>query len=249
VKIQPVCSYLRKFVSIAGVVTVAAATTYAGETEPPARAESGSDGVSSPSFSAEYRYSHQASETLLDSARVVVSEVGLRIDQLMDHSGNGLIANFESNQLWFLNATRELVHKVPVIALGPLDQGTLDSREPTDNQEPEQFGGLLPGFIQFAPCPGMRSEFIENVALHGHSLERWQCFLDQSNPALEQLFSPRLGVVLWSRDTDGFISELTDVRLQEPNPGVFKPPSHYRAVDLRELIQGTSAIEVYAEPD
>ena len=237
-KIQTMYGYMLKFASATMIASAGIVAAYASVVEPPYDVDSLHDGSSSPAFSAIYRYSHQPSETMLDSARVQVSEAGLRIDQLIEDSGNGLIANFETNQLWFLDSQRELVHQVPVIAVDPVDK-----------QSAEQVAGLLPGFIQFTPCRGMRAIFSENVVLHGHILSRWQCQHDSGEQVQEQLFSTRLGVVLWSQDVNGFTSELVDVRLSEPNPGIFRPPSHYREVDLRELIQGSSLIDAYQEAD
>lgn len=236
-KIQTLHGCLYKLVCASALTTLTLASAYASMVKPIVGETSSFDSVPSPSFSAIYRYTHGPSDTIVDSARVLVSEVGLRIDQTIDESGNTLIANFETNQLWFLDSQRELVHEVPVIA-----------NEPVGHDGAEQVEGLYPGFIQFAPCHGLRAEFIEQVVLHEHIVSRWQCYLDSDDWVQQQLFSTRLGVVLWSKDTDEFITELVDVRMLKPNPGVFKPPSHYRDVDLRELIQGSSSIDVYREP-
>lgn len=242
-KIQIVYGCLLQLLSLTALATVSVPTIYAGYVEATVVTGPAINNPTSPTFSAIYRYSHKPSETILDSARVIVSEAGLRIDQVIDDSGNTFIANFQTDQLWFIDSRRELVHEVPVVVI--------ETERDTGDDLLDDF---FPGFIQFAPCQGMQAELTEKLVLHGHPLTRWRCHRDsnemvQNGVIQEQLYSTRLGVVVWSKDADGFISELVDVRLREPNPGIFKPPSHYRDVDLKELIQDSSPIGVYQEPD
>ncbi|MFK7856868.1 MAG: hypothetical protein AB8B79_22315 [Granulosicoccus sp.] len=174
-----------------------------------------------PAFSATYRYSHQPSELQLDTARVRISEVGFRVDHSMDDSANTLIANFVTDQMWFVDTQRKLVHEVPVLA--------------TDLQSEKSHEGgvtLFPGFIQFIPCQGMIAEFKNRVIRQDEELELWSCQLDSGEMVQEQLYSTQLGVVVSSQDSNGFLSQLDNIPQQSFDPDVFRPPTHYRTVDI-----------------
>ena len=189
-------------------------------------------------FTATYRYAHEPSATLIDASNIYVGDAGLRVDHTIDDSGNSLIANFDTNQLWFVNFRRAVVHEVPVTDIsGAVSPGVQDTDTPDF------------GFIQFAPCQGMQAKQIIEPKMSNQYLQRRRCRVDSSEWIQEQLFSSSLGVVVWSRDVDGFVSEVLDIREQATDPDRFKPPSHFRAVELRELIQGSSSIDVYQEPD
>lgn len=187
------------------------------------------------SFSALYRYWHEPSKRLLDEARLTYSPHGLRIEQIKDDSGNVFIANYAEDAFWFVDRKRHLMHAIPVVV------STVD----TPMAVPEQNTGPSE-FIQTEPCKGMHKVKLEGTRFQGRAVERWSCHLD-GELMEEHWYASALGVVVRTSGSDGFVSELTQVQERDAAPAFFRPPSHYRAVNIEELINPAVPISSYEE--
>ena len=188
-----------------------------------------------PSFSAHYRLQHQPSTTVLDEARVLYSDAGMRIEQLIDQSANVFIANHAEGKFWFVDRQRQLFHSIPVTVTQPETQNSDHL-----NLKP------MAGFIQLSPCAGLEGISDGTELLKGRVVQRWTC-MKWGEVVEEQWYAPTLGVVLRSRTNDGYVSELTDLRDRESSSFNFQPPSHYRQVSIEELMNPAVPIGSYIE--
>ena len=188
-----------------------------------------------PSFSARYRLQHQPSTTVLDEARVLYSEAGMRVEQSIDQSANVYIANHAEGKFWFVDRQRQLVHTIPVT----VTQYETHESDPAIQQP-------MAGFIQLSPCSGLEGKPGETELLQGRSVQHWTC-LRQGEVVEEQWYAPTPGVVVRSRTSDGYVSELTDLRDRESSALNFQPPSHYRQVSIEELMNPAVPIGSYIE--
>ena len=188
-----------------------------------------------PSFSAHYRLQHQPSTTVLDEARVLYSEAGMRVEQLIDQSANVFIANHAEEKFWFVDRRRQLVHSIPVTVT---QQGT----QASDHSNHQS----MAGFIQLSPCSGLEGKSGATELLQGRSVQRWTC-LRGGEVVEEQWYATTPGVVVRSRTSDGYVSELTDLRDRESSSLDFQPPSHYRQVSIEELMSPAVPIGSYIE--
>jgi hypothetical protein len=188
------------------------------------------------SFSAHYRYVHQPSDTLLDEALVLVSDAGIRVEQLLDDSGNVFIANYETGRYWFLDQHRQVVHEVPFAAD--------DTAVEKDRHEEEVATDL--GFVQFSPCAGMDALMTGTETWHGRTVQHWTCTLD-AQPVAEHWFAVVPGIVVRTSDHEGYVQELVDIRDRPVDAGDLLPPLHFRAVSIEELINPIVPISSYVE--
>ena len=188
-----------------------------------------------PSFSAHYRLHHQPSTTVLDEARVLYSDAGMRVEQLLDQSANVFIANHAEGKFWFVDSQRQLFHSIPVTVTQPETQSSGHA-----NLQP------MAGFIQLSPCAGLEGTSTGTELLKGRVVQRWTC-MRWGEVVEEQWYASTLGVVLRSRTNDGYVSELTDIRDRESSSLNFQPPSHYRQVSIEELMNPAVAIGSYIE--
>ena len=188
-----------------------------------------------PSFSAHYRLHHQPSTTVLDEARVLYSDAGMRVEQFIDQSANVFIANHAEGKFWFVDRQRQLFHSIPVTVTQPETQS---SGHP-DIQP-------MAGFIQLSPCAGLEGRSTGTELLKGRVVQRWTC-MKWGEVVEEQWYAPTPGVVLRSRTNDGYVSELTDFRDRDSSTLNFQPPSHYRQVSIEELMNPAVPIGSYIE--
>jgi hypothetical protein len=212
------------------------------------------------SFSATYRYRHQPSDTLLDEARLLVSDTGLRVEQLFNGAANTFIANYATDQFWFLDRQRQLVHEIPVVAVPASDQQTIG----------QESAGMA-GYVQYLPCIGLQARLDGTENWHGRVVQRWSCLLkndvtengagNAAAGSVAEAFTPEFaadvvetqwyaespGVVLRSLSVDGFLSELVDIRECDLSVDNFRPPSDYRNVSIEELINPLMPISSYYE--
>ena len=183
-----------------------------------------------PSFTALYRYWHEPSETLLDEARVTYSSKGLRVEQLKDDSGNVFIANYAEHAFWFLDRKRHLVHSIPVLVTSQDVKNEASSYS----------------IIQSEPCEGFDKVRGDESVFQGRAVQRWQC-LHEGELFEEHWYAKNPGVVVRVETRDGFVSELTEVHQRHAAQAYFRPPSHYRTVEIEELINPAVPISSYRE--
>ena len=188
-----------------------------------------------PSFSAHYRFLHQPSMTVLDEARVLYSEAGVRVEQLIDQSENVFIANHTEGKFWFVDRQRQLVHRIPVVVTQPETKASGHSVLQS-----------MTGFIQLSACSGLDGKIAGMAVLQGRQVQQWSC-MKEGELVEEQWYAPSPGVVLRSRTRDGYVSELTDLRHRESSSLNFQPPSHYRQVSIEELMNPAVPIGSYIE--
>lgn len=207
---------------------------------------------SSTLLSARYQYRHQPSGTLLDEADILLGEHGMRIDQRIDGSANSFIVNYTSSTAWLLDRRRRLLHTIP-LKPEPVDVSTDASADVSLDVSPDVSTSShmvpvgIPGFIQSTPCNGLEAQQDATQLWHGRLVQRWSCFLHEELLE-EQWYASSLGLVVRSLDTNGFISELTEIRSQPMQAGQFRPPSHFQSVSLESLMDPALPIAVYVEP-
>ena len=208
-----------------------------------------------PSFTALYRHWHEPSETVLDEARVTYSAHGLRVEQLGEDSGNVFIANYSEDAFWFLDRNRHLVHAIPVIVGASGEKGGAAASEladgsagpvPDDENDAAQAVPERYSKIQVEPCNGLSRVSLGEIDFQGGTVQRWSCLYDDE-AFEEHWFSGDAGVVVRIETRDGFVSELTDVSKRHVASAYFRPPSHYRSVEIEELINPAVPISSYRE--
>lgn len=188
-----------------------------------------------PSFSAHFRMQHQPSETVLDEARVLFSATGMRVEQLSDQSDNVYIANHAEEKYWFIDRGRQVFHAIPVV----VSQHDARPHDPSEIQRST-------GFIQLSPCSGLEGHSDGTQQWQGRTVQHWIC-TKQGERVEEQWYAPSPGVVVRSQTTDGYVSELTDLRNRDFSTLNFQPPSHYRSVSIEELVNPSVPIGTYIE--
>ena len=188
-----------------------------------------------PSFSAHYRLQHQPSKTVLDEARVLFSEAGMRVEQLIDQSNSVYIANHAEEKYWFVDRGRQVFHAIPVV----VSQHETPPSELTQRQP-------ATGFIQLSPCSGLEGQSDGTEQWQGRTVQHWIC-MELGERVEEQWYAPTPGVVVRSQSSDGYVSELTDLRDREFSSLDFQPPSHYRHVSIEELMNPSIPIGTYNE--
>ena len=188
-----------------------------------------------PSFSAHYRLQHQPSKTVLDEAHVLFSETGMRVEQLIDQSGNVYIANHAEEKYWFVDRSRRVFHAIPVV----VSHHAARSSDPSQPQP-------AAGFVQLSPCSGLEAQPDGTELWQGRPVQHWIC-RKLGEIVEEQWYAPIPGVVVRSQTHDGYVSELTDLRNRDFSPLDFQPPSHYRQVSIDELMNPSMPIGTYIE--
>ena len=211
-----------------------------------------------PSFTAHFRHWHEPSNTVLDEARITYSLHGLRVEQQGEAAGNVFIANYSEDAFWFVDRNRHLVHAIPVIVGADTEAGEVAATEmsgmsaevlPGDRQDsalsiPRRFSA-----IQFEPCEGLSRVSLGELRFQGRAVQRWSCLFG-GEEIEEHWFSDDAGVVVRTETPDGFVSELTDVQSRRFVASTsFRPPSHYRSVEIQELINSAVPISSYREEE
>lgn len=207
-----------------------------------------------PAFSAHHRLIHIASQEELVSQRFQVSEYGLKVDQLSSDQGASVIFNSVEDKLWMIDHQRGIYHQVPlVVSTGSLpkraDGPYMTSANGTElPQLPDQRNTALEfaPALQFQPCQGMEGVYIDSQDAKMPGRQLWKCSY-QDNLIETQWYDRRLGVVVYSESVDGFISELSHIKLQDFTPDHFQPNSRYRQVSVEELLQPNMRISRYKE--
>ncbi|MGQ7848689.1 hypothetical protein ACUNV4_29605 [Granulosicoccus sp. 3-233] len=203
-----------------------------------------------PSFTAIHRLWHEPSDTVLDEARLVYSQWGLRAEQLADDSGNVFIANHAEDAFWFLDRKRRLVHEIPVVVSdSSAEEGESDVAGPpiagARPGPPESAPGVL-SVVQLEPCKGMVKVSLGDSVFQGRDVHRWSCLIDGERFE-EHWFAADPGVVVRMASRDGFVRELTEIHERHASAAYFRPPSHYRSVEIEELINPAVPISSYVE--
>ena len=200
-----------------------------------------------PSFTALYRHWHEPSDTLLDEARITYSSQGLRVEQLIGDSGNVFIANYAEDALWFLDRKRHLVHAIPVIEspVVATDEATDPAMVGAVQNQPTQASRVF-SKIQVEPCEGLEKVSLGSSVFQGRAVQRWSCLFDGESVE-EHWYTENPGVVVRIATRDGFVSELTEIHKRHAASAYFRPPSHYRPVEIEELINPAVPISSYIE--
>ncbi len=100
--------------------------------------------------------------------------------------------------------------------------------------------------IQVEPCEGLEKEALESAMFQGRTVQRWSCLFDGESVE-EHWYAQNPGVVVRMATRDGFVSELTEIHRRHAAPAYFRPPSHYRSVEIEELINPAVPISSYLE--
>lgn len=201
--------------------------------------------IPSGSFSARYQYRHEPSGKLLDSALLLVSEYGLRVDQGIDSSEKSLIVNQHEGKVWFVDRQRKISHEVPVQSVFGVDK----MHSPEAGSSPDMAGKLLNTVMlsdvaHFDLCADMDALYAGQGHWKGRELQVWDCMQDDQL-IKTLLFDNQLDMVVRSTTNDGFVSEYTEFRFRRLQNSSFKPPKNYRAVTLFEFMRKRPQLKRY----
>lgn len=200
-------------------------------------------------FRADYRYWHEATESALEQVRLTVGSRGFRVEQQLQGSGNVFLVNHDDDRFWFLDRHRQLVHAVPVHVSTVGESGPASTSTSTSAPAPD---APIAGIVHDEPCSGIgfgdeMQKTLKGQELHrGRMLERWHCTFEGALLE-EHWFSRDLGLVQRIEHAHGFVSELTNIHRLDDKTLVFRPPSHYRLVEIEELINPAVPISSYIE--
>ena len=180
----------------------------------------------------------------LSQASVFINAQGYRVEQSVGDSERALIADTANGNLWLVDKGRSLAHKVPLVKIG----GAPASSERIVR---------LPGFISSVPCMELEGEPDGTVQFKGRTLERWQCSgIDYSQTAMDdiedvddlpvtQYYSRKLKLVLYSRSSSGFETEVMNIIEHPVDLQLMAPPTDYKMVSIEEFMGLTPTLEEY----
>ncbi|MDB3935138.1 hypothetical protein N9383_00280 [Granulosicoccus sp.] len=192
-------------------------------------------------FSATLEQRFAPANQRLNHASVFINAQGYRVEQRVGDSVHVLIADTANGRLWFVDKGRSMTHKVPLLKVGDA---------PASSERLVR----LPGFISSVPCLGLEGEYDGTVQFKGRTLERWQCSMANSaqtatNDIVEvddinavdelpvtQYYSSKLKLVLYSRSSSGFETEVMDIVEHPVDRQLIAPPADFKRVSIEEFM-------------
>jgi|GEM_PF-3286804 len=180
------------------------------------------------------------SGTVLRSARVEVSERGMRVSNLFD--GRQSVMNYALGRYWFVDRARRLVHEVPV-------RVTATETSPIDGTDTSgRNGRVISGVFSARPCSGMRVGGSTVGRWRGRSVAIVECLDPSGNRQATHFHSDELGMVIRTLSGDGLSSEFRDIEPLELDDSRFVPPLYYTSVDLVTFGRAGEPIGRYVDP-
>ncbi|MFK7860461.1 MAG: hypothetical protein AB8B64_16700 [Granulosicoccus sp.] len=192
-------------------------------------------------LSATLQHRFKPTQYIVSQSRVVVNAEGYRLDGLPLAKGQVIIANLLAGKTWFVDTSRAYIHEVPfndVVGAPELDEVFIS----------------LPGSIDSIPCSQAGGMRIGDVQFKGRLLEQWQCNVNSIDDAdnavmpVQQYFSRKHDIVVYSRSTNDVVTELLDITRTRVNNNVFKAPKGLHTVTIEQFMGLHLPLERYQEP-
>ena len=207
-------------------------------------------------FSATLEQRFAPANQRLNHASVFINAQGYRVEQRVGDSVHVLIADTANGSLWFVDKGRSMTHKVPLIKVGDA---------PASSERLVR----LPGFISSVPCLELEGVYDGTVQFKGRTLERWRCSVanfaqtethdideaddinavDDINAADElpvtQYYSNKLKLVLYSRSSSGFETEVMDIVEHPVDRQLLAPPADFKRVSIEKFMGFAPSLTEY----
>ena len=177
-------------------------------------------------------------ETVVSKSRVQFSPDGMRV--LESHAGSKLeiVQNFVTNQVWFVDKQRSIVHELALLQRESVDK-TLDDISLAEG-EPQ------PGLLSAEPCIDLEPLQIGLSTWRGQSVSVWHCLDHSEQLYAKQYFSLAWNIVIREQRNNGIVDELRNIETANFSVDHFFPSKKFRATDLRELLLGSRGISRYS---
>lgn len=203
-------------------------------------------------FSANYRLTHIASDTLMESVRIQVSDHGLVIRQQMPSATGAVVFNASRDKLWWVDNQRRVVHAIPITSMqtDAVELAGSAAYSSSDNDSVitgalQSLASIAP-FLQFEPCLNMEGVLTSELVVNGAKQQLWECSFEGA-VVEEQWYDVDLALVLSSVSADGYRAELNTITPVQYAEEHFLPPADYRAMSIDEFMRGAEPIEQYNE--
>jgi len=174
--------------------------------------------------------------TVLLSARVEVSELGMRVSNRLD--GRQVIANFALGRYWLIDRSRRLVHEVPL--------SITDRASPRHDEAPDANGHLAAGVFSTGPCLTSLVGESKPGRWRGRRVAIVDCLDERGILLARDYYSSDLGMVIRSVDLDGIADEFRSIERLPLDATRFLPPSHLELVDLTTFSTPAAPLQRYA---
>ena len=203
-------------------------------------------------FSANYRLTHIASDTLMESVHLQVSAHGLVIRQQMPSATGAVVFNASRDKLWWIDNQRRVVHAIPITSVQTDSEELAGSAEYSSSDtdglitsDHHSVASIAP-FLQFEPCLNMESVLTSELVVNGAKQQLWECSFEGA-VVEEQWYDVDHALVVSSVSADGYRAELNTITPVQYSEEHFLPPADYRAVSINEFMRGAEPIEQYNE--
>jgi len=222
---------------VAGAAGAAGVAEVTGQDVARGPVESGADIARAlPSVSAQHVRSHEPSGREMMKAGIDLSPEGLRVRQSGSNRSLEMVQDFNAGRAWLVDSGRRVAHEVPLIPGSELER---------------QSAPVTGTFLGQRPCAIGLPHHTANGRWRGRRVEIHHCLdADRSVLAIEFL-DTEFSLISYRKTATGFVDELRNLKARVHSIENFRPPSHFRLVDKRELFHGAPALGVFkdSKPD
>ena len=195
-----------------------------------------SDASLLPSLSARHISWHEPSETELLRANIELSPNGFRVRQSTSGQRHQeMLQDFDNDDAWVIDHRRSIAHRLPLE-----DDPEDDLPKPADSAS----------FLSQEPCGSLLVKSDAGNGLwRGRKVRAWHCTDQNNNIVSIDFMDSDYGIVVYSRNENGRINELTNLQERRFSVDHFKPASKLRFVSQQEFFGSAPAIPDYQETD
>lgn len=177
-------------------------------------------------------------ETVVSKSRVQFSPHGMRVLQLHAGSNFEIFQNFVTDQVWFVDKQRSIVHELELLKQEGVDK-TIDDNSLAAG-EPQS------GLLSAEPCIDLEPLQIGLSTWRGQSVSVWHCLDHTEQLYAKQYFSLVWNIVIREQRNNGIVNELRNIETANFSVNHFFPSKIFRDTDLRELLLGSRGISRYS---